>query len=238
MLKLVTVLGLVKKLVGFLARIIKRIATGIFNLIKKFFRRFWQEVKRAPLLFAVIGVLVMGIFGYAIHAHCEQSQKAEEEQSAEVTQYMVARELESIGELNTEKFTYTVDRDRSEYRKLFDCDVPLTENRLMISYNGVIKVGYKLEDIKHTTAGRIIFFDLPEPVIMDNYIDQEVVKLEQNNIFNPITSDDYASLRSGVTDAGVNMATEEKIYEKAEQGLKETLTNHFNNLGYIVVFKE
>ena len=57
-----------------------------------------------------------------------------------------------------------------------------------------------------------------------------------NNIFNPINADDYAKLRDGVLDEGLNKAVAKGAYETAETELKSILTTHFEKLGCSVKF--
>ena len=63
-----------------------------------------------------------------------------------------------------------------------------------------------------------------------------VVKDEDNNIFNPIDAEDYAKLRNGVLDEGLNKAVAKGTYATAETELKSILTTHFEKFGYTVKF--
>ena len=103
-------------------------------------------------------------------------------------------------------------------------------------YSGKIVIGYNTADIVPTIIGKNIILKKPAPVV-DNYIVKEVVKDEDNNIFNPINSKDYASLRDSVLNEGLTRATEQNIYAEAEKELENILTEHFNKLGYNITFK-
>ena len=89
--------------------------------------------------------------------------------------------------------------------------------------------------MKYTTVGNVILFNIPEPIV-ENCINKEVVKDEENNIFNPINADDYAKLREDVLDEGLNKAVSKGTYETAETALKSILTTHFEKLGCSVKF--
>lgn len=157
------------------------------------------------------------------------------EQSNVISQYFVTEELKNIGELNTAEYTYTIERFYSDYRKVFNCNVPLTGKSLSVLYSGEVEVGYNIADMKPTIVGKVIFLNIPEPII-ENSITKEVVKDEDNNIFNPIEAEDFAKLRNGVLDEGLNKAVTKGAYETAETELKSILNAHFEKFGYSVTF--
>ena len=156
-----------------------------------------------PFLLVICVLLVM--YTHSQDKRHELELKEATEQSYVISEYFVAEELKTIGELNTAEYTYTIERTHSDYRKVFNCNVPLTEKSLSVLYSGEVEVGYNIADIKYTTVGNVILFNIPKPIV-ENHINKEVVKDEENNIFNPINADDYAKLRDGVLDEGLNKA--------------------------------
>lgn len=186
-----------------------------------------------PFLLIICVLLVM--YTHSQDKRHELELKEASEQTNVISEYFVAEELKSIGELNTAEYTYTIERSHSDCRKVFDCNVPLTEKSLSVLYSGEIEVGYNISDIKYTIVGNVILFNIPKPII-DNHISKEVVKDEENNIFNPINADDYAMLREGVLDEGLSKAVAKGAYATAETELKSILTNHFDKFGCSVKF--
>ena len=186
-----------------------------------------------PFLLVICVLLVM--YTHSQDKRHELELKEATEQSYVISEYFVAEELKAIGELNTAEYTYTIERSHSDYRKVFNCNVPLTEKSLSVLYSGEVEIGYNIADIKYTTVGNVILFNIPKPIV-ENHINKEVVKDEENNIFNPINADDYAKLRDGVLDEGLNKAIDKGAYETAELELKSILTNHFEKLGCSVKF--
>lgn len=186
-----------------------------------------------PFLLVICVLLVM--YTHSQDRRHELELKEAAEQSYVISEYFVAEELKTIGELNTAEYTYTIERSHSDYRKVFNCNVPLTEKSLSVLYSGEVEVGYNIADMKYTTVGNVILFSIPEPIV-ENHINKEVVKDEENNIFNPINADDYAKLREGVLDEGLNKAVAKGTYATAETELKSILTTHFEKLGCTVKF--
>ena len=213
-------------------------AKGFFAKSVAVFKRCFFYVRNmmkfaAPFLLVICVLLVM--YTHSQDRRHELELKEAAEQSYVISEYFVAEELKTIGELNTAEYTYTIERSHSDYRKVFNCNVPLTEKSLSVLYSGEVEVGYNIADIKYTTVGNVILFNIPKPIV-ENHINKEVVKNEENNIFNPINADDYAKLRDGVLDEGLNKAIDKGAYETAELELKSILTNHFEKLGCSVKF--
>ncbi len=212
---------------------------SFLSICKAFFKKLFLYFKgfnrlATPFMLAIVVLMGMCMF-YQHRLHKEELEDVREE-SYVITEYFVAEELKSIGELNTAEYTYTIERDPpTEYRKIFNFNVPLTGKSLSVLYSGEVKVGYNIADMKPTIVGKVIFFDIPEPII-ENCITKEVVKDEDNNIFNPIDADDYAKLRNGVLEEGLTNAVAKGTYETAGAELKSILNAHFEKFGYRVAF--
>lgn len=211
----------------------KRFFAKSATSLKKGFSSIKKRKPTTASLLVICALLVMFMF---LQAKCHKLElKEAEEQSFVITEYFVAEELKNIGELNTAEYTYTIERSHTDYRKVFNCNVPLTGKTLSVLYSGEIEVGYNIADMKYTKVGDLILFSIPDPIV-ENFISKEVVKDEENNIFNPINADDYARLREGVLDEGLNRAVAKGTFETAETELKLILTTHFEKLGCNVKF--
>lgn len=212
----------------------KRFFAKVATVFKRCFFYIKNMMKFAvPFLLIICVLLVM--YTHSQDKRHELELKNAAEQSYVISEYFVAEELKSIGELNTAEYTYTIERSHSDYRKLFKCNVPLTEKSFSVQYSGEVEVGYNIADMKPTIVGKVIFLNIPEPIV-ENCITKEVVKDEYNNIFNPIDAEDYAKLRNGVLDEGLKKAIAKGTYETAEAELKSILNAHFEKFGYSVTF--
>ena len=218
--------------------VIKGGAKNFFSKVAAFFKRsflYFRNMSRyaVPFLLVVVVLLVMYTHSESRRHTLELENVREEAQI--ITEYFVAEELRNIGEINTQEYTYTIERSTSESRKIFNCDVPLTEKTLSVLYSGEVEVGYNLADISHKTIGKMVWLEIPEPIV-ENHITKEVIRDEDNNIFNPIAGEDYTKLREGVLDEGLKKAVAKGTYEAAETNLKSILKTHFEKFGYSVTF--
>lgn len=84
----------------------------------------------------------------------------------------------------------------------------------------------------------MIYIALPEPKVNDNYIIWDTVEYaEKNNILNPISFAQYKDMIGTLEAEGLEKAEEEKIYEKAEQNIKDVIALCFEDFeGYEVVY--
>ena len=212
----------------------KSFFTKFAVFIKSLFLYIKSMFKHATPFLLVIVVLMGICMFYQYRLHKEELEDAKQEAQV-ISEYFVAEELKSIGEINTQEYTYTIERSTSDSRKIFNCNVPLTKKSILVLYSGEIEIGYNIADICHKTVGKMIFITIPNPIV-ENQITKEVVKDEDNNIFNPIAGDDYAKLRDGVMDEGLKKAVNKGAYEAAEAEFKSILTDHFKQFGYDVTF--
>ena len=142
----------------------------------------------------------------------------------------IKHELEAIGELATSKYTYIGQAFIKDYRTLFGWDIPLTSHTIDITYSGVIKVGYDVDEIGVEVKEHTIYIDLPAPRVLDNYIDDYYTD-EDNNIFNPIETDEVTAKLKEVKAAELEKCRDE-AYSKEEKEVKKLI------LGVLQVFDD
>ena len=146
----------------------------------------------------------------SLFAHASASEISEEE---------VGEQLMSIGELSTASYEYTNTRTVTDTRQLFGVEIPGTKNKVKLTYEGVIKVSYNVEDIEYSVDSDegVIYVTLPEPEITDNYIRFDTIEVEStNNILNPINIDNLAAYFGNYQDEAIGKAEEMNIWGEAE----------------------
>lgn len=156
----------------------------------------------------------------------------------EITSIIIEEKLKPIQKLATSQFEYNGVKCINDARKIFGMDIPLTTKEIDMSYSGVIKVSYDLNEMNYKIVPKnnIVIFCLPEPEI-DNYILQNsVVCNEKNNIFNPIYSDEISNYLAIVEDEELQRAEQQGIYEEAENSLKNIVKKCFDEFDYEVMF--
>ncbi len=116
-----------------------------------------------------------------------------------ITSTQLQEQLESVRELVTQKYLYT-DADRGEYHKtwLFDWDMPFSDKSFLIRYDGIIKAGIDLNEVKIDVSEdtRTITVTLPPSRITDNNVPQETIETIdiKDGLFNKVTIDDSNAL--------------------------------------------
>lgn len=118
-----------------------------------------------------------------------------------ITSVQLKEQLESVRELVTQKYLYT-DADRGEYHKtwIFDWDMPFSDKSFLIRYDGIIKAGIDLNEVKIDVREdtRTITVTLPPSRITDNNVPQETIETieTKDGLFNKVTIDDSNALIS------------------------------------------
>ena len=146
-----------------------------------------------------------------------------------VTNVAVHRQLEAVNELVTERYSYTGMSSIENTRKLFDVDIPLTTHTIHVLYVGTIKVGFDLNEIRVNVDSekKIINVWMPEPIVLDNYIDVESIKCIYNNsLFNPIDENEVNTYLSEVKTQQLESAKKDEIFKRATDDAKSLLITY------------
>ena len=112
----------------------------------------------------------------------------------EITTDQLKEQLSTIGELATIRYFYT-NATRREASKtwLWGWTMPFSDTSLLAAYDGTIKAGIDLREVKFSISGKKITVIVPHSTILDNYIPQETINVLEvkDGLFNKITFDDY-----------------------------------------------
>lgn len=186
-------------------------------------------------IIALICVAVISVAVCVIVLNVKNSEKTE------VTNVVVEEKLSAIGELATCQMEYKDIKTEENTRRFFDLfDIPLTTNSIVVTYNGVIKVGYQFEDIKPEVdeMNKIILIRLPEAVVLSNEIDTETMEfIEHNNILNPISCDSITYMVQEIKVQELESAEEKGIFEMAKQQAKDLIKEELAGFeGYTIEF--
>ncbi len=162
--------------------------------------------------------------------------------ASDISEEEVGEQLVSIGELSTASYEYTNTRTVTDTRQLFGMEIPGTKNKVKLTYEGVIKVSYDVEEIEYTVDSDegVIYVTLPEPEITDNYIRFDTIEIESsNNILNPINIDNLAAYFGNYRDEAIAKAEEMNIWGEAEDRMMLLVENFLGRFSdYEVEFGE
>lgn len=199
---------------------------------------------------AFILVLAIGFGGG--YFYCQYEQKPETETvnnsgsglPGEVTKRVVTTrevkaKLTEIEQLATYMGEYTITKTGGEIRH-WGIDILFTNNEISITCNGIVKVGYDINDIAVIvdSEAQKISVVLPEPTVLDNYVIWDSVQcIEKNNVLNPIEFSQYQDLIQEIEDEGLEKVEQEGIYKTAKTNLMRIIVNFLAEFdGYTVEF--
>ena len=132
--------------------------------------------------------------------------------------------------MSTYAYQYTNKKEISNTREIFGIKIPFTTNRVNITYKGIIKAGYNMDEIetKVNNKSKNISVKLPKAQVFDNYILHDETKIEEeNNIFNPVHVDSATKYFSEITAQELDKAKSLGLLTKAENKAKSIITNLF-----------
>ena len=145
--------------------------------------------------------------------------------------------LTAIGEFATAEYSYSGQAFVEKSRKVLGVRIPLTQHSFSVSYDGVIKFGYAIEEIDIEVQGNMIVLTLPNPVVLDNYI-AEYKTRENNNVFNPINSNEVSAKLEEIKKLELEKAEEKGAYKLAMKNVKFILAEFLGRFeGYSVTFR-
>ncbi len=214
-------------------------------------RRIMRTLCSMILTVALLAICVLG-FNYILEqkniAFAEElgavTAKLEEalqfKENLKVNDMKVEEKLSQIGELATSAFEYSGEKTIENTRQMMGVNIPGTTNRVKLVYNGVIKVGYDISEIDYSVdqESKLIMIDLPMPKVLDNYIKLDGLKCtDNNNILNPIGSEDIIGYFTDIEAEELKKAVEKGIYGQAEEKLRLIIENYMAAFPeYTVVF--
>lgn len=157
-----------------------------------------------------------------------------EKEKSIVTVDEVRTKLVAIGELSTYSGQYTVKKGCDFFRNVLDdIRIPWTTNNVTIECEGIVKVGYDVNEIGVDIDDKsyTIYISLPEATVNDNYVIWDsVICKEDNNPFNPIDFEEYKLLIEEIEEEGLSQSEEQEIYKAAEENIKNIIVNFLSGM--------
>ncbi|MBE5939683.1 MAG: DUF4230 domain-containing protein [Lachnospiraceae bacterium] len=128
----------------------------------------------------------------------ETTELVIEEKEYTLTVTTVKQIVKPASDLVTTKYYYSDVDVYENYKELFGIKIPLTTDKVVFTYEGVINVGIDLADIEYIidNKNKTITIKMPKIKVISNDIDEESLKIpfESNSIFNSTNLEDYSEL--------------------------------------------
>lgn len=190
----------------------------------------------------LIIILVIAIIGVSAYYIGVRNGKLAEKPT--ITSSTIESQIKSIKELSTVQYYYTNMGSFENQNEFYGIKIPLTLKKFIVTYDGVIKAGISLEDVKVSVSDNQITVDLPEGEILSHeiYEDSLMIYDEKNSIFNPIKIEDYTSFTEDQKSTMESKAIERGILDEAIKDAKLAIEEGLNIIPevreeYTIVFK-
>ena len=118
-------------------------------------------------------------------------------ENVEISAIVLQNKISAMSELAVVTYTYTELGQYESSKEFYGVKMPFTTNRFLLTYDGVIKAGIDMTEVKVDVdqSVKTVTVTLPQAEILSHEIDEDRVKIydEKTSIFNAFTIEDYTS---------------------------------------------
>ena len=199
-------------------------------------------MKKLKIALAVLlAFVVVGVGAFLLGRSAQRGAVLSEEESGsgvvteheEISGETIRSGMTDIGELATEEYWFTQVQtyDSSKSAQIFDLsfDLPLTRNKFVYSYDGVIKAGvdFAAASVEVDNALRRVTVTLPKARILSSEIDYDSFELydEQKSIFNPLSVRDVNKSDSELLRSAEKDAIAKGVLTRADENAETLVVN-------------
>lgn len=141
---------------------------------------------------------------------------------------LINSKIGDIQELATVEYLFTDAAQFTGSKQIKEWNIPFTEKSFILRWEGVIKAGVDLKQVKIEVdeENKKITVTVPASKILSYEIDNDSVEVidEKNNIFNNISVNDKVQFDSKTEEEMKKRATENGLLKKADENAKDILT--------------
>ena len=199
-------------------------------------------MKKLKIALAVLlAFVIVGVGAFLLGRSAQRGAVLSEEESGsgvvteheEISGETIRSGMTDIGELATEEYWFTQVQtyDSSKSAQIFDLsfDLPLTRNKFVYSYDGVIKAGvdFAAASVEVDNALRRVTVTLPKAHILSSEIDYDSFELydEQKSIFNPLSVRDVNKSDSELLRSAEKDAIAKGVLTRADENAETLVVN-------------
>lgn len=199
-------------------------------------------MKKLKIAIAVLlAFVIVGVGAFLLGRSAQRGAVLSEEESGsgvvteheEISGETIRSGMTDIGELATEEYWFTQVQtyDSSKSAQIFDLsfDLPLTRNKFVYSYDGVIKAGvdFAAASVEVDNALRRVTVTLPKARILSSEIDYDSFELydEQKSIFNPLSVRDVNKSDSELLRSAEKDAIAKGVLTRADENAETLVVN-------------
>ena len=145
---------------------------------------------------------------------------------ADNTSDLISGKLTEISEYATLEYYYTNIGKFEDQGDFYGKKIPLSTKSFIITYDGVMKMGIRGEDINVDVKENQIIVDMPPAEILSHEIKNDTMEVfdQTRNIFNPIKIEDYNAFYSDNKKEMEDKVLKNGLLKEAEERAKQQLT--------------
>ncbi|MEJ8554607.1 DUF4230 domain-containing protein [Tepidibacter sp. Z1-5] len=143
--------------------------------------------------------------------------------------------ISQIQELSVNKYYYTNIVSFKQNKKIKDLEIPFTQKSFLIKYDGIIKTGIDLNNVKIIeNKNNNIKLKIKKAQILDHTIDEKNIYVydEKTSLFNKLQIKDVFTEISKEKHKAEQKMIKEGFLEKSNKNTKKLLENILTGLGY------
>ena len=173
---------------------------------------------------------IIAIFLVALLIFYAGTRFASGSEQPKISSTGLTQQLQEIEELATLSYNYTKVGKFSDNLTFNGWDIPLTQKSFLITYDGRLKAGIKMNNIK--IDNNTITVSIPDIEILSNEIDESSIEVydETKNVFNPISINDYTKFAKKQKDAVAEEAIENGLLSEAATKTQSIIKKYLNAL--------
>lgn len=180
--------------------------------------------KTKETMMKLIGILILLAVVFALGVLWKSTRGGVQEKQ-EITQDILQQQIQAIGELGTAKYYYTNMGRYENTLQLGGKNIPFTQKMFIISYDGTIKAGVDVKEIRVELKDRKIYLHIPAAKILSHEVEMESVTVfdEKNSIFNGLSTEDVTSFLNEQKGQMEDRAVTNGILTEAQQNAGDVL---------------
>lgn len=160
-----------------------------------------KETERKHPVKALRRTLILALVCLALGVACFLAGRltgGKAEKAPEISAVVLESQLAQISELASVSYAYTNMGQFENSNDFYGMKVPFTTKKFILTYDGVIKAGIDLSQVKVTVTEEKVRVRLPEAKILSHEIDADSVQIfdEKTSVFNPFTVEDFTDFQA------------------------------------------
>lgn len=159
---------------------------------QKTFRSHQKTRLIAGLVLALILCFICALIGMYL-AGMSAAKKAGDQSAPVITGRMLEDRLQTVQKLVSTEYYYTKMGSFEDRKDFHGWNIPFTTKRFILSYDGVIKAGVDLSQVRVEVGEARVTVTLPQAAVISHEISEDSIKVldESSNVLNPIRVEDY-----------------------------------------------